>query len=352
MKTYNKIKILTDHGDPECFKHVRKRILLKNSTLSRFFLKSRVVRELIWGFKCWIISLFYSKSVPIVTYGTGHGFVFAYLQYIFKFIFKPRTHVIFDALWEKRKRKGFAGFMEKFMINTVKHVVDLCIVWGKADVVNFSNEYELPKEKFLFYHYHTTLEYFNVNPIPGKYIFAGGNSQRDYFTLIEAVKNINYPVFIATMVEGIANMASSYPHIVVKAVTPAEFRDKMAGCSIFVECHAQGFLRTGGHQTMLNAMWLGKPVVLADENSALGYIVDGENGLVVNIGDIENLRNKINLLISDSSLCQRIAKKGQMEVQKKEYSPVNVIQYIYNTAITIHCKKLGVGYKDRHIELY
>jgi len=258
---------------------------------------------------------------------------------------------MFDFLLD-RKRRGVIGLFEKIKMHVLNRVVDLCIIWGQTDIETFAKEYNLPKSKLLFHPFHITLEKYQFDIFDGGYIFAGGNGGRDYKTLIEALKQIELPVFIATTLPNISSLATSYKHITVRGITPDEFREKMAGCTIFVECHDIDFFRTAGHQTILNAMWMGKPVVLADRKSAKGYITDGTDGLVVDAGDIEALRSKIIALLNDISLARKIGENAQKKARRPEYRTLNNQQSIYNIAIRRHCKRLNLSAEDRLIEMY
>ena len=147
-------------------------------------------------------------------------------------------------------------------------------------------------------------------------------------------------------------MAAPFPNITVKPVTHEQFRQKMAGCHMFVEAHPVDFFRTAGHQTFLNAMWMGKPVVLADERSAPGYIEDGKQGLVVAAGEAEGLRAKIQLILDDHDLAASLAAAGREETHDPKYRTLNHMQAIYNVALRIELEKHGIQVTEEPLQLY
>lgn len=346
--------ILTDHGDSQHFIPYRIKVELKSSLFrSNLFkrLHLRFLSEFILGIKCWWVSIRHRGQAPFVTIGSGHGFVFAFCQYLARPIITPRTHVMFDLLLEK-KRHGLAGFFDSLKMHVFNKAVDCAVVWGQADVTAFSNEYKIPSDKFVFTPFHITLEAYRFDIGDDRYIFAGGNGQRDYETLINAVKTLDYPVLIASTLPGLPELTTGYPHITVKGVTHEEFRQKMARCSVFVQCHASGFLRTAGHQTILNAMWMGKPVILADKESAVGYIEDSQDGLVVEIGDVEGLRNKICQILDTPSLALRLGKAARAKIDTPKYRTLNCMQTIYNLALKIELAKNGQDTSENLINLY
>lgn len=351
----SRIYLITDigHGS-KYFNDCKITVSLKTSLwrkLSSTIPGFRFIEEIALGIKCWLVSVSYKDEVPIVTFAGSHGFVFAFLQYCFRFFFKPRAHVVFDLLL-MRKRRGILGLFDNMKMGVFSRAVDLAIVWGETDPEDYSREYNIPKEKFLYHHYHTTMENFEFKIGDEGYIFAGGNTARDYRTFIEAVKSIDHPVFIATTIEGIKKMAEPWKHIEVSAVTPGEFYQKMASCKMLVECHLPDSFRTVGHQTMLNAMWMGKPVVIADRNSARGYIDDEEEGLVVDSGDIEGVRAAIIRLLQNPDLAGTLAGNSMRKARDKEYSIARTMQSIYNIAIRLQCEKAGLDPADKLLNKY
>lgn len=354
MRHDPKYHILTDHGDPQYFVPYRIRIKLTNSFFqTRLFRRPllRLLSSLAMGCKCWWTGVRHHGPAPFVTCGAGHSFVLAFFQYLTRPFVRPRAHVMFDLLLEK-KRAGLRGLFDSAKMYIFQKAVDHAIVWGPPDIDNFAREYGLPKEKFIFLPYSTTIEEFQLDIEDRKYIFAGGNSQRDYETLIEAVKSIDYPVFIATTLPGVSALAAPYPHITVRAVNEREFREKLAGCTLFVQCHKGEELRTVGHQSFLNAMWMGKPVILADEMSAIGYIEDGLDSLVVAAGDTQGLAKKIRQLLEDTELAARLARAAQAKARDPKYRPVNHIQAIYNVALRIELEKHGMDVSEDCLNLY
>jgi glycosyltransferase involved in cell wall biosynthesis len=265
------------------------------------FQRFRAIGEILFGIKIWLVSL--AEPGPFLTYGLGHGFVFATLQYLFKPIRKPRRHFMFDLLLNP-KRSGMWGVFDSVKMAIFKSTAK-AFVWGKSDIRAYSESYGVDPSRFIFHEYHTTMN--EEYPITdGGYIFAGGNALRDYHTAIEALKNVDFPVVIATTNPGVGDMADGCDHITVKGVSPDDFRKLLAGCSIFVECHNTNNFRTVGHQTFLNAMSCGKPVVLASPKAAEGYIEDQVTGIVVAAGDAQGVRDTVKTLLNSNEYRARL----------------------------------------------
>jgi len=62
-----------------------------------------------------------------------------------------------------------------------------------------------------------------------------------------------------------------------------------------------GLERSAGQQTYLNAMALGKPVVVTDTPGATDYVEDGITGLIVPPGDAEALRGALEWVLDEAN---------------------------------------------------
>jgi glycosyltransferase involved in cell wall biosynthesis len=113
-------------------------------------------------------------------------------------------------------------------------------------------------------------------------IFAGGDSHRDYSPLIEAARDIDAPVVLAT-----GRLTDSERERLPRNVSAAgrvpheRFVDLMRRASVVVVALEARDDRSAGEQTYLNAMALGKPVIVVDTMGVREYVSDGETGLVV-----------------------------------------------------------------------
>ncbi len=298
----------------------------------------RLIRAIAWGTKLWWVSIRTRIDSPIITYGHEHGFVFALLQLFASPIKARRTHLMFDLLLMP-PRPGAIGLLDRAKMRLFDKVVDVAVVWGKRDVQSFAKWYHLSEAKFIFHHYHTTLKNFDITIKNGDYIFAGGNSARDYKTVIEAVGDLDVPVFIATTARGVAEMAQPYPHITVRGVSEQEFRTLLAGCRIFIEAHDKDFPRTSGHQTMLNAMACGKPVVIADQVSTEWYINDRIDGLVVPISDPHAMNRAISSMLKDESLASRLAQNAVDRFRDGKFEIPSTLASVYRLAQRDHSRQ-------------
>src|SRR5690606_23552269 len=97
---------------------------------------------------------------------------------------------------------------------------------------------------------------------------------RDYGCLIEAVRPLDLPVWIATTRTEQLKGIDIPPHVRVEGTTAAGFRQAMAAARLVVIPMQGGLLHSGGQQTCLNAMRMGKPTIAVGRKWATDLMED------------------------------------------------------------------------------
>ena len=111
---------------------------------------------------------------------------------------------------------------------------------------------------------------------PEDYVFSGGSASRDY-ELMRAAAGTDIPLKVATSID-----IGPWPsNAEVRCVSHEEFIYLMARSRAVVLPLATDTTRSGGQQTYLNAMLLGKPVVVTDAPGVRDYITDRVNAYIV-----------------------------------------------------------------------
>jgi glycosyltransferase involved in cell wall biosynthesis len=243
----------------------------------------------------------------IVVDGGPIGAWFSWLQGLTPLRRTPTLMI--DCLWYKQDKLVVKG-AKRVLTRLGTRGVDKFAVWARHEVQDYSRYFKLPQHKFVFIPFHTTTEGYTFEIKTGDYIFSGGDGDRDYSTLIEAVKGFNIKVFIAARKAIPAYSKEEHPNIMVRSVTPGEFRNHMAGSKIVVVPMKSGLLHSGGQQTYLNAMAMGKPVIVCSP-AAGDYIEHWKTGVVLLHSDVNGLREAIVRLIRDSNLASEMGKAAK-----------------------------------------
>jgi glycosyltransferase involved in cell wall biosynthesis len=185
------------------------------------------------------------------------------------------------------------------------------LVQGKKEISAYAEELSVPASRFVFLPYHCTLYDFPYEVNEGDYIFAGGDSNRDYPTMIEAVRGLPYPVVIAALSRDHFRGIEVPDNVDIVTLSQGDFFRKMAGAALVVVPMLPRLLHPGGQQTWINAMTMGKPVIVAEARAASDYIVHASTGWLVKPGDPAALREAVCLMMEDRSLARAIGKRAK-----------------------------------------
>jgi hypothetical protein len=120
------------------------------------------------------------------------------------------------------------------------------------------------------------------------FVFAGGDSLRDYPTLLAAVDGLDVPVRLVTN----QTFERLPGNVKVGPVPYDEYVDLLADASVVV-VPMRTIRRSAGLITYLNAMALGKLVIVSDTPAVREYVEHERTGLIVPPGDVPALRDAV-----------------------------------------------------------
>jgi glycosyltransferase involved in cell wall biosynthesis len=244
----------------------------------------------------------------VVTDGGSSGMLFAWLQALCPWGRKP--HVLIDCLWELSE-SPVRNWLKSLRVRLSVRSVHRFVVWASHETEDFARAFGLPKWQLEYVPFHHTLHDYDFEARDDGYLFAGGNSDRDYRTLVEAVRPLDVPVWIALTQRDLLAGVNVPPHVRVEATTPEGFRQAMAGARLIVVPMRIGTLRSGGQQTCLNAMLLGKPTIAVGRRWAVDFITDGEDGLIIDYEDADGLRRAIRWVLDHPEAARRMGERGR-----------------------------------------
>ena len=230
---------------------------------------------------------------------------------------------LFNYLLPIRRRKIlmwelFCEARSPFRYRLIRWMVqgcDLVVVYSRHQVKSHAEYLRLPEDTFLFLPYKANHSKQPPIEMPiGNYVFSGGNSKRDYCTLFEAVRGTGIPLIVsATDPRVTAGLQVPSNVILLKAVEPA-FARLTAGSRFAVVPIVKNIIRSAGEANVCNAMWHGKPVIVADDVSLGDYVEDGVTGYTVAAGDVEMLRQRIVSLWTDADLVREMGRRAHQRV--------------------------------------
>ena len=266
--------------------------------------KLPITRHLAWGWKLFRLS---RRFQVVITGSERLAFVFAILQ---KFRRRKVPHIIMQSMWDLPPSRA-RRLLKRTLFRIVASSASRVMVHSRRQLEIYPRHLGVPRGKLAFLFSHTSL-YGKEYPVSrGDYIFSGGNSNRDYSTLVAATRGLNCRVVIVTHQLVELPSAALPPNVeIIAGLPPDEFNRMMAGATAVVVPLRAGALETGGRTVYSNAMCMGKVVIVADDD-AVDYITNECDGLVVSPGQAIALHDVIARVLADSELCTRLERNAK-----------------------------------------
>jgi glycosyltransferase involved in cell wall biosynthesis len=260
----------------------------------------------------------------VVTDGGASGTLFAWLQALVPWGRVP--HVMIDCNWYESPRR-WQTWLKGLRLRLSARSVHAFVVWASHEVDDYARAFGLPRHKLEYVPFHITLTDYQYTVRDDGYLFAGGNYDRDYPTLIEAVRDLPVPTWIATTLPEQLGGTQLPAHVRVEGTTPAGFRQALAGARVVVVPMKPGLLHSGGQQTALNAMFMGKPTIAVGQRWARDLIRDGADGLIVDYADPDSLRRAIRWVLDHPEMAQRMGERARQTAAR--FTTARTMQAVY-----------------------
>jgi len=150
------------------------------------------------------------------------------------------------------------------------------------------------------------------------YVLSVGREQRDYDTLIEALRPLGLPSVIvpgSTWSHRSQSPLSVPDHVQIReGLSYPELRRLYQGARVVAVPVHRGTGYAAGVNGVLEGMSCAKPVVASDTPGLAGYVEDGVNGRTVAAGDPAALRAAVQELWENRTVADRLAQAGRETV--------------------------------------
>jgi glycosyltransferase involved in cell wall biosynthesis len=229
-------------------------------------------------------------------------------------------------------------------LQLVEQRVDAFVVWAEATAERYHRFLGIPRAKMTAVRYHHTLNARGLVAASGDYLFSGGDSMRDYPMLLAAVRDLPIPVRIATHWRPPSGFFVP-SNVRFETTDRSEFLTVLAGARLVVLPLRTDNLRTCGQQSYLNAMALGKAVVVTDPDDAAFYIEHGRTGMLTPAGEPEMLREAIVSLWDSPEKLRGMGEEARHVAMPLDQE--NTWRQVLAVALDAHQRRVGIETSPR-----
>lgn len=158
--------------------------------------------------------------------------------------------------------------------------IDCIFVSASKEITVYAERFNLPHTQFQFLPFHTCVVEPEILPHSDGYILAAGKTGRDYATLAKAVDGLDIKVVVISdryHIEGITFPKNVEVHC---DIPYAEYMNLLHHCGL-VAVPLKKLVKSTGQVVFLEAMSLGKPVIVTETTGSVDYIEHGVTGMLV-----------------------------------------------------------------------
>jgi glycosyltransferase involved in cell wall biosynthesis len=159
------------------------------------------------------------------------------------------------------------------------------------------------------------------NAARGDHVFAGGGAGRDFHSVIKAVRGTDAALEIVTFTAATLGWEGELPpNCTVRWRMPVQaFLERMASAA-FVVVPLLDPDSDFGQTTVVQALALGKAVVATRSPGVVDYVEDGQEGFLVEAGDVEAYRRVILRLSGDPALRAACEERARVRAETLTYA--------------------------------
>lgn len=163
-------------------------------------------------------------------------------------------------------------------------------------------------------------------------LFAGGDSLRDYPTLIRAARDVAAKVTIGTSTPP-RDAAGIPPNVRIRRLHPQAYLEAMRRSLAVVVPLVATEDRSAGQTTYVNAMAMGKPVIATDVLGIRDYVQDGSTGMLVPPRDVGAMHRALRWA-TDLANRDQLARMGSRarQVARERFHPEGYLQSLVGIA--------------------
>ncbi len=194
--------------------------------------------------------------------------------------------------------------------------VDKFIVHTRREIQIYSDWFAIPEDQFEFFPMQRgKIEVTETENTEEPFLLSMGSALRDYKTLFEAVKTLNINTKIVAAPRAVEGLKIPENVEVISGITLDDCRilSQQARMNVIPMVDRE---LPAGIVTIIEAMRIGRPIIVTKCLGSEDYIIDNETGLFVEPYSVESMVEAISSLWNDAEKRDRISNAAAMYSEK------------------------------------
>lgn len=278
-----------------------------------------------------LIALVQKNSCDIViSWSMRIGICYGLLNRVFKSSRSPK-HIIYDFHIDLTRTDPRYRFRLKLLQMAIPGI-DFFFVTSEAEKDIYFKKFAIGMEQMAFWPI-SPPRYLLETSYPTKdYIFAYGNSDRDYDTLVDAVVDIPVKTVIVSRTYMPSRALPAHVDLIREKSWNALL--SLIASARIVVIPLLSYRIAAGQLTMMETLALGRPLIITKNMATTEYAVDGKTALFFEAGDVETLNHHIQYLLAHPDAAEKMGQTARERVKnhaaRRLAALMNAIDWLLN----------------------
>jgi glycosyltransferase involved in cell wall biosynthesis len=295
--------------------HYRNRaelILLRYPQLTWFALRAAIASLLLSRPRPQVLLL--NSDIEILVFGVLRGL-----------LFRRSTRIILTSFIYTHRPSAWRNALRRLYFRWVLSFTDRAVVHSRLEAERYPSLFGLPANRFTYVPWGTSITLRDKllrdpsgfrAPGAAPYILSAGRSGRDYATLFRAVANLGIDLRVVCDLQSAFRTPpdSASIHVLPHCYGNDYILQLFGAEVVAVPLAVQDI--SAGQMVVVQAMALGKAIVVTRTPTIEDYVTDGDDALLVPPGDATAMEQAIRRLLEDPSLCERLGRNAMARFER------------------------------------
>jgi glycosyltransferase involved in cell wall biosynthesis len=251
---------------------------------------------------------------------------------------RQSKHIILQFIM-REKESNYKSKIKYLIMRAIFSSIFMAVCSARGEAEYYQKVFKWENRKAIFVPCFTDIKFLNTNmKANGKYILSAGRTFRDYDTLLEAAKGIDKEIIIVAG-KGTIDEKRVAENVTVKYDIPIDELTEMIEESLFLVIPLEERKISIGQSVFLQAMAMGKGVIVTKTIASADYIENMNDGILVKAKDVNELRRSMIFLLENENIRKRLGEKARKKIMENHIPQ----KYIERIAREIRKKELNEG---------
>lgn len=191
------------------------------------------------------------------------------------------------------ERKDFGYRLKLLLLKLAIPGIDLFLCTSRQEQLIYARLFNIDRNRLLFFPDFPIASLCNRKPqVTQDYIFAYGNSDRDFDTLVRAAALSQNRLLILSQTYAPKDAVPEHVRLIQERLPMEELLETIGACRLLV-LPLQSYWVAAGQNSMLETMALGRPLIVTSNLATLEYAEHRKTAVFVEAGDAAGLAAEI-----------------------------------------------------------